>query len=229
MTKLNETTGEEIKLLQKRIVVLEKINARYKELEEKLHEARGYAENIVETVREPLLIMDGNLKVISANGAFYQTFRVNPKETQGEFVYNLGNGQWDIPELKRLLREIITKKNTFDNYEIRHKFESIGEKIMLLNARRIPPTPAKPKIILLAIEDITENVIMKRDVATRLEEQVKVRTKQLDEINEKLQEKIADLEIFNKVSVGREIKMIELKKEIESLKQRISTTENVPK
>lgn len=229
MAKLNDGPGDEIKLLQKRIAVLEKINVQYKELEERLHEARAYAENIVETVREPLLIMDGDLKVISANSAFYLTFKVNPKETQGEFVYKLGNGQWDIPELKKLLREIITKKNNFDNFEIRHKFESIGEKIMLLNARRIPPTPAKPKIILLAIEDITEKVIMKRDVAFRLEEQVKERTKQLDEVNLKLQDKIVDLEIFNKASVGRELKMIELKKEIETLKQRISMTENAPK
>lgn len=220
MDKTKKNYNDEIRLLRKRIVILEKLNAHYKKMEEKFNETLTYAENIVETVREPLLIMDGNLKIVSANKAFYNTFKVSPKGTQGRFIYDLGNGQWNIPELRRLLKEIITKKNTLDDYEIEHKFQTIGQKTMLLNARRIPPTPARPRIILLAIEDITEKKKMQEEITTGLRERVKSRTKQLDIANQKLRDKISELEIFNKAAVGRELEMIELKKEIEGLRRR---------
>ena len=106
MKKIKKDSNSEIKTLRKRIVVLEKLNAQYKELDAKINEARAYAQNIVETVREPLIVMDGSLKVVSANKAFYTTFKVKPKETQNRFIYNLGDGQWDIPELRKLLKEI---------------------------------------------------------------------------------------------------------------------------
>jgi PAS domain S-box-containing protein len=221
MKKINKNSSSEVKMLQKRIVVLEKLNAKYKELDAKINEARAYAQNIVETVREPLLIMDGSLKVVSANKAFYATFKVKPKETQGRFIYNLGNGQWDIPELRKLLKEIITKRDTLDDYEMNHKFETIGQKTMLLNARRIPPTPAKPRIILLAIEDISEKRELQQEITVGLEKKVRERTKQLDVVNEKLKEKISELEIFNKAAVGRELTMIELKKEIKELRKKV--------
>lgn len=221
MNKINASSDLEIIILKKRIDVLERLNAHYKDMEEKVLEARTYAENIVETVTEPLIIMDGNLKVISANKSFYQGFKVSPKETVGRFIYELGNGQWDIPVLRKLLKEIITKRNTLDSFEIEHTFETIGHKIMLLNARRIPPTPAKPRIILLAIEDITERKIMQEKITVNLEGQVAERTKKLDEVNRQLQEKISDLEIINKAAVGRELKIIELKKEIQELRSRI--------
>lgn len=118
-------------------------------------EAREYAEEIIATVREPLLVLDINLKVLLANKVFYQIFKVNPEETIGRFIYDLGNGQWDIPKLRRLLENILPKKNIFEDYEVKHSFETIGEKTMLLNARCIPRPPKKPQIILLAIEDIT--------------------------------------------------------------------------
>jgi len=221
MKKINKNSSSEVKMLQKRIVVLEKLNAKYKELDAKINEARAYAQNIVETVREPLLIMDGSLKVVSANKAFYATFKVKPKETQGRFIYNLGNGQWDIPELRKLLKEIITKRDTLDDYEMNHKFETIGQKTMLLNARRIPPTPAKPRIILLAIEDISEKRELQQEITVGLEKKVRERTKQLDVVNEKLKEKISELEIFNKAAVGRELTMIELKIEIKELRKKV--------
>ncbi len=184
-----------------------------------MNEAQAYAENVVETVREPLIIMDGNLKIVSANKSFYKTFKVHIKETKGQFIYDLGNGQWDIPELRKLLKEIITKKDTLDDYEIQHKFETIGQKTMLLNARRIPPTPAKPRIILLAIEDITEKQKMQQEITGGLKERVQERTKQLDALNQRLKEKISELEIFNKAAIGRELKIIELEKEIQGLRK----------
>jgi PAS domain S-box-containing protein len=119
-------------------------------------EARRYAESIVETVREPLLVLDADLKIISANRNFYRTFKVDPEETIGSFIYNLGNKQWDIPKLRELLEEVLPEKEAFDDFEVTHDFQNIGHKIMLLNARQIYRKDIDTKIILLAIEDITE-------------------------------------------------------------------------
>jgi PAS domain S-box-containing protein len=119
-------------------------------------EARRYAESIVETVREPLLVLDEYLKIISANRNFYRTFKVTPKETIGSFIYDLGNKQWDIPKLRELLEEVLPEKETFDDFEVTHDFQDIGHKIMLLNARQIHRKDIGAKTILLAIEDITE-------------------------------------------------------------------------
>ena len=117
--------------------------------------ARGYAESIVNTVREPLLILNADLHVRSANRSFYEMFRVGPPETEGRFIYDLGDGQWDIPALRTLLEEIIPENSHFDDFEVEHDFETIGPKTMLLNARRFPPE-GKWELILLAIADITE-------------------------------------------------------------------------
>jgi PAS domain S-box-containing protein len=121
-----------------------------------IEEARRYAESIVETVRGPLLVLDADLKIIFANHNFFTTFKVNPDETIGSFIYDLGNKQWNIPKLRELLEDILPKKEAFDNFEVAHKFKDIGQKIMLLNARQIYRKDINSKIILLAIEDITE-------------------------------------------------------------------------
>jgi PAS domain S-box-containing protein len=119
-------------------------------------EALSYAESILETIREPLLILDKDMKVISASCNFYNTFSVNPDETIGSVLYDLGNKQWDIPKLRELLETIIPRETNFGNYEVEHVFDSIGRRVMLLNARQIQHTSGKDPIILLAIEDITE-------------------------------------------------------------------------
>ena len=121
-----------------------------------LDNALEYAESIINTVREPLIILDHDLKVITASRSFYDFFKVNPKETVGQFIYDLGNKQWDIPELRELLETILPQKTTFDNYEVEHDFAAIGRHTMLLNARQIKRALGKERIILLAIEDITE-------------------------------------------------------------------------
>ncbi len=97
--------------------------------------ARALAESIIATVRQPLLMLDADLKIISGNKAFYQAFKVNPEETIGQFIYDLGNRQWNIPKLRQLLEEILPKNYTIENYEVEHDFEAIGSKTMLLNAR----------------------------------------------------------------------------------------------
>lgn len=123
---------------------------------QKLQEAKDIAESTINTVREPLIVLDADLKVVSASRAFYQTFRVKPGETERRFIYELGNKQWDIPALRKLLEDILPKNENFDNYEVEHDFPGLGRRIMLLNARRIPRPPARPRVILLAFEDITE-------------------------------------------------------------------------
>jgi PAS domain S-box-containing protein len=117
--------------------------------------SQEFAESIINTVREPLIVLDQDLRVVTASRSFYEVFKVIPEETVGQLIYDLGNEQWNIPRLRELLETILPQKATFDDYEVEHDFPGIGRRIMLLNARRIPSPPEKPKVILLAIEDIT--------------------------------------------------------------------------
>ncbi|MEI7672806.1 MAG: PAS domain S-box protein, partial [Deltaproteobacteria bacterium] len=115
-----------------------------------------YAESLINTVREPLIALDQDLRVVTVSRSFYDFFKVNPAETVGQLIYDLGNKQWDIPKLRELLETILPQKTTFDNYEVEHDFATIGRRTMLLNARQIHRVLGKERIILLAIEDITE-------------------------------------------------------------------------
>jgi len=131
-------------------------NTERKRTEETLVEAQKHFESIVETIREPLLVLTADLNVISANHSFYQTFKVTSEETEGWFIYSIGNHQWDIPALRTLLEEIIPKNSHFNDFEVDHEFPTIGPKKMLLNARRIYHESTGTDMILLAIEDITQ-------------------------------------------------------------------------
>ena len=119
-----------------------------------VEDIQNYAQNIVDTVREPLLILDATLRVRSANRAFYQTFRVSPKETEGRLIYELGNGQWDIPDLRTLLEDIVPKSSVFDDFELEHTFPGIGRRVMLLNARKLE-AGQHGELLVLAMEDVT--------------------------------------------------------------------------
>src|SRR3954465_8003788 len=118
-------------------------------------EIQDYAQNIVDTVREPLLILDTTLRVRSANRAFYQTFHVSPGETEGHLIYELGNGQWDIPDLRTLLEDIVPKSSVFDDFELDHTFPAIGRRVMLLNARKLQ-AGHHGELLVLAMGDVTE-------------------------------------------------------------------------
>ena len=120
-----------------------------------IHE--DYFRNIFNTVREAILILDENMRVLSANRSFFTIFKVDAANTIGSLLYDLGNGQWDIPHLRVLLEDILPKNDTVDDYEIEHNFESIGRKTMLLNACKIREKKDDVPVILLAIEDITEH------------------------------------------------------------------------
>ncbi|MDB5176974.1 MAG: Two-component sensor kinase [Candidatus Saccharibacteria bacterium] len=118
--------------------------------------ARDYADAIIRTVRGPLLVLNQDLRIISANEAFYSAFKVAPNDTENRLLYDLGNRQWNIPKLRVLLEEILPEKNTIEDFVVEHDFKDIGQKTMLLNARTLRQGPNKTSLILLAIEDITE-------------------------------------------------------------------------
>ncbi|MGH8591881.1 MAG: PAS domain-containing protein, partial [Gammaproteobacteria bacterium] len=108
------------------------------------------------TTRDPRVVLRADLRVNTANEAFYKTFQVMPKETEGQLIYDLGNGQWDVPKLRELLEHILPRDSSFNDFEVEHEFETIGRRSMRLNARRLDTAAGKPELILLAIEDITE-------------------------------------------------------------------------
>jgi len=132
-------------------------------------------DNILGSVRGPLVVLDSDLKVVKANHSFYRTFKVNPEGTEGTLIYDLGNRQWDIPKLRELLEDILPRNSTFNDFEVEHTFETIGRKIMHLNARRIYKESKQTRMILLSIEDVTEREYYKR----HLEELVEKRTAEI--------------------------------------------------
>ena len=142
---------QELAALRQRVAHLEAALTVQQQGEQALREAKDYAEHIVETVREPLLVLTPDFRVRSANSAFYQLFQVRPTETVGQPLYRLGNGQWDIPEFHTLLEQILPQNTVVNDYEVRHDFERIGPRTILLNARRLDHV----QFILLAMEDIT--------------------------------------------------------------------------
>jgi len=119
-----------------------------------------YIKTVVDIAHEPFLILDKDLNVLAANSSFYRTFQTDVKDTEGELFYDLGNKQWDIPSLRKLLEDILPKNTFFKGYEVAHDFPVIGRKVMILNARRIyndeTISGALPPIILLAINDATD-------------------------------------------------------------------------
>ncbi len=185
--------------------------AKDSELKESKELALHYMKTLVEVARESFLILDHNLRVISANPTFYRTFVVTPEQTENKLLYELGNGQWNIPELRSLLEEILPHKKVVKDYEVEHKFESIGEKTILLNARQIDSV----QLIILAMEDVTG----KKSLEEKLADYTKGLEKKVIERTKELNDRINELERMNKVMVGRELKMIELKAELDKLKK----------
>ncbi len=146
--------------------------------------------NILDSFREPLIVLDSELKVVKANRSFYSTFAVEPAETEGRLIYEIGNRQWDIPRLRKLLEEILPENSAFNDLEVEQTFEGIGHKTMLLNARRIYRRPEQTQLILLAIEDVTQEMEDQR----KIEELVERRTVELIAAKEEAERKKAAVE-----------------------------------
>lgn len=175
-----------------------------------------YIKTVVDTLREPFLILDEHLQVLSANRTFYTFFQVTKEETEGKRVYDLGNGQWSAPKLRILLEDIVPKNTHFEDFKVVHDFPRIGHKIMVLNARRIytAHTEESP-IMLLAMEDITKRKL--------LEDQLKAYTKSLThEVAKRtaqLEARVKELEKVNRTLSRREKRMADFEAELKKLKK----------
>ncbi|MEO8413015.1 MAG: histidine kinase dimerization/phospho-acceptor domain-containing protein [Ginsengibacter sp.] len=129
-----------------------------------LKSALAYAQGIVDTVREPLIVLYPKLTISSVNKAFYKAFKTTAKGTIGKHIYDIGDRQFDIPLLKKLLEKILIQKNSFDNFEVENNFKDIGHRVMLLNARKLKIADKDDQMILLAIQDITEKKVLEKKV-----------------------------------------------------------------
>jgi two-component system CheB/CheR fusion protein len=127
-----------------------------KETEEAVKRATAYFSAVVDTVREPLVVLDPQLRVISANRAFYQTFRTAAKQTEGELIYEIGAGRWNIHKVRELLEEILLKNTKFENFRTELELPEVGHRVFSLNARRIQQTTESGGMILLVLEDVTD-------------------------------------------------------------------------
>jgi len=175
---------------------LEASNLEIRKRETEALEAKEYAENIIKTLREPLLILDEDLKVITANESFYKTFKVSQKASIGSSIFKLGNHQWDIPKLKKLLLEILPDKSQITDFEVEHYFEDIGQKTMMLNSKELIQEAGKKRLILLAIEDITEQKLAKEKL-TKANKKLEAFNQQLDASNQQLEASNQQLEASN--------------------------------
>jgi two-component system CheB/CheR fusion protein len=171
-----------------------------------------YVEALIDTIREPFLILDSGLRVVEANPSFYRTFKVSKEETEKRPLYELGNGQWDIPSLKKFMEEVLPTKKVVIDYEVNDTFPTIGQRVMLLNANQVD----SQNLIIVAFEDVTAE----RDLEKKLSEYTKSLEVKVAERTKQLAFRIKELEELNQSMVGREVKMVELKKEIEELKQK---------
>ncbi|PKQ44770.1 chemotaxis protein CheB [Confluentibacter flavum] len=208
-----ETSKEEIESANEELTTT---NQELQTRNDLLNESYEYSNAIVSTMHEPMLILGKDLRVKSANKAFYEKFGVTEEQTEGVLLYDLGNKQWDIPALRQLLEDIIPKNSPFYNYEVKHTFVDLGEKIMSLNASRLIQKTHREQLILLIIADITEvrrliaekelreKELLKKEInerkteKTRLENAVAERTQELKEANESLEHKNQELLNMNK-------------------------------
>lgn len=167
-------------------------------------ESWAYIKTVVDIVREPILILDKDLRVMMANETFYRTFQVEAKETENKNVYELGDGQWNIPALRKLLENILPKNTFFKGFEVIHDFPVIGRKVMILNARQIHAKFGEektsqdlfPPIILLAMEDVTEMMAVAEVLAghaNQTEARFAEQTKKLQTHIEKLEKEVGEL------------------------------------
>jgi PAS domain-containing protein len=161
-----------------------------------------YIKTVVDVIREPVLILDKDLRVMTANESFYRTFQVGKEDTEGKVVYELGNGQWNIPALRKLLENILPQNTFFKGFEVTHEFPFIGRKAMILNARQIHFVGGKadsksfPPIILLAMEDVTEIMAVAETLAghaKQLEVNFTDRTQKLEKYIGKLEKEVGEL------------------------------------
>ncbi|MFM9950386.1 MAG: ATP-binding protein, partial [Saprospiraceae bacterium] len=208
-----ETSKEEIESTNEELTTT---NQELQTRNELLHESYEYAEAIISTINEPLLVLDNKLCIKSANKAFYEKFKVREEETVGGLLYDLGNKQWNIPRLRELLEDIIPKNAQFNNFELTHNFPSIGEKIMLLNASRVVQKMHQEQLILLAINDITESALQQRKEKERLKKDISESKLYNQKLEKAVEERTKELAQVNETLAGKNTELVRINKELES-------------
>ncbi|NBC65644.1 MAG: chemotaxis protein CheR [Bacteroidetes bacterium] len=201
-----ETSKEELQSTNEELVVL---NQELNSLNEQVESERNYSESIVANIREPLLVLDSNLRIKTANHAFYKQFKLNEKETIGALIYNLGDKMWDFPELRKLLEDIIPEKPVIEDYEIIHSFPGLGKLHLLLNAREVEKDDESENLILLSLEDITEREKEK-------EKRRKIQERYTKELEEKIDERTAELKTANEELRTTNQELVDMNKELEA-------------
>lgn len=201
-----ETSKEELQSTNEELIVL---NQEMSSLNEQIEAERNYSESIVANIREPLLVLDNNLRVRTVNNAFYMQFKLKEKEIVGSLIYDLGNKEWDFSEIRKLLEDIIPDTPIVVDYEVIHTFPEIGELHLLLNAREVAKDDESENLILLSVEDITKQV-SEREKRREIQEQ---HTKELEE---KIEERTVELK--NAIEELREMntELVETNKELEA-------------
>lgn len=154
-------------------------------------ESWTYIKTVVDVLRESVLILDKNFMVLAANEAFYNLFQVEQKDTEGKIIYKLGNGQWDIPALRKLLEDILPKNTFFKGFEVSHEFPSIGHRTIILNARHIyskdkTTSELFPPIIMLAMEDISGIMTIAKNLANHTNQLEKALAQQIKKLSTKI-------------------------------------------
>jgi nitrogen-specific signal transduction histidine kinase len=149
-----------------------------------IEEARAFAQAIIDTVREPVLVLDQDLRVITASRSFYRTFKVGPEDTEGRLLYELGDGHWDIPKLRLLLEKIVPENGVMEDYEVEYEFPNVGPRTMCLNARKVFYEEGSHTTILLGIEDVTRQRVLEREKDDLL--------RQKDVLLEEIQHRVAN-------------------------------------
>ena len=188
----------------------------------KLAHGHSLAEAIVDTVREPLVVLDRDLRVIAASRSFNRTFAAEPGNTQGRMLYELGDGQWNIPALRTVLEEVIPKHRTVEAYEVEHEFQTIGRRVMLLNARQVFDEDGSATALLLAIEDVTQ----RRD--TEREKDELLRQKEI--LLQEMQHRVANsLQIIASILLlkARTVQSKEIRLHLEDAHQRVMSVATV--
>jgi two-component system CheB/CheR fusion protein len=181
------------------VLVLVDIDA-LKRNEMAINEARAYAETVIRTVPDPLIVLKANLRVHSANEAFYSTFKVSPAETEGRSIFELGNGKWDLPELRKLLEEVIPRSNSFDEFEFAQDFERIGHRTFLVNARMLKGPEGGVKMVLLGMQDVSQRKRVEAALAQaqhELEQHARGLEQIVGERTVALRETVRELEAFS--------------------------------
>ena len=212
-----ETSKEEIESANEE---LSTTNQELQTRNDLLNESYEYSEAIVSTMHEPMLVLGKDLRVKSANKAFYKKFGVTEEQTEGVLLYDLGDKQWNIPALRELLESIIPKNSQFYNYEVKHTFLNLGEKIMSLNASRVIQQTHREQLILLVIADITEvrNLVVEKELREKelLHNEIKERRTEKLKLEKAVDERTQELKEANELLEDKNTALVNMNKELEA-------------